>query len=459
MVFSFNMRFSFQILVFSSVFIFYACRNDDTETGEPIDLEREYAGGETTIFSMSNIAYSSPAVNLSGQDLEMHFMGDADFERVFVTAPAPLNQGLGPAYNNSSCVKCHPSDGRGRFPTNINGFTSLLFRISIPGTDEYGGPKPVPGFGTQAQNHAITGLQPEMNYNVTWTEFTEILADGTVVNMRKPIYFVTNPSGIIPGDMLISPRIAPPVFGLGLLEFIAESDILALSDENDLNGDGISGKPNYVWNPITQQTELGRFGWKANTSTVELQVASAYHEDMGVTSYAFLWDEYPDGLGDDPELLSEILKQTIFYCQTLAVPAARNVQDEEVNRGYTIFRQIRCNTCHVPKQRTGYAPISALSNQVFYPFTDLLLHDMGEGLADNRPDYKATGREWKTRPLWGIGLQQIVNGHTEYLHDGRARNLTEAIMWHSGEAQNSKEAFQNLTTKDRNDLLKFLNSL
>lgn len=440
-------------------FLFVSCQDDDAEKGIPVDMEREYAGGETTIFSMSNIAYSSPASNLSGAELELHFLGDADFEQVFVTAPAPLNQGLGPLYNNSSCVKCHPSDGRGRFPANINGFTSLLFRISIPGTDLYGGPNPVPGFGTQAQNHAINGFLPEMDYNVTWIEITETLADGTIVGLRKPVYYVTNPFGPLPGDMMISPRIAPPVFGLGLLEFISESDILLLSDEFDADGDGISGKPNYVRNPITQQTELGRFGWKANTSTLELQVASAYHDDMGITSYAFFSDEYPDGIEDDAELPEDIIAQTVFYCRTLAVPAARNVDDEQVNQGYNLFRQLNCSACHIPRQRTGSAPVPALANQVFYPFTDLLLHDMGEGLADNRPDFKADGKEWKTRPLWGIGLQQIVNGHTEYLHDGRARNLTEAIMWHGGEAQASKEAFKNLTAKDRNDLLKFLNSL
>ncbi|SMC63528.1 CxxC motif-containing protein, DUF1111 family [Moheibacter sediminis] len=450
--------FSFRILIFS-IIVLKSCQSDEIDYGQPVDMEREYAGGETTIFTMSNIAYSSPANNLSGYFLEMHLAGDMEFEQIFVTAPAPLNQGLGPVYNNSSCIKCHPSDGRGKFPQNINSFSSLLFRVSISGVDAHNGPLTVPGYGTQIQNHAVVGFVPEADYQVIWTELTETLSDGTIVNLRKPLYSLNNLYQEIPSDIMLSPRIAPPVFGLGLLEFIPETDLLLMADEFDHNGDGISGKANYVWNPITQRVELGRFGWKANVSTIELQVASAYHEDMGITNPIFSHDFPADGWTDDPEISDLILNQVVIYCQTLAVPAARKVDNPDVNNGYKLFQQMNCSNCHIPKQKTGYSPIPALSNQVFYPFTDLLLHDMGEGLADNRPDYLATGREWKTRPLWGIGLQIIVNGHTEYLHDGRARNLTEAILWHGGEAENSKNAFKNLPTKDREDLLLFLNSL
>lgn len=447
--------------ILASIFLlsFISCQNDESDPGTAIELEREYAGGETTIFSTSSIAYSSPAMNLNAQEFDLHQLGDADFEQVFVTAPAPLNQGLGPVYNNSSCIKCHPSDGRGRFPADINGFSSLLFRISIPGVSEHNGPLAVPGFGVQARNHAIIGFQPEMEYQVHWTEFTETLADGTLVSLRKPVYSVINSSSPVPGNMMISARIAPPVFGMGLLEYIPEANILAKVDEGDSDGDGISGKANFVWNPITQQIELGRFGWKANTSTTELQVASAYHDDMGITSPYLAIDSPSDGYDDDPEISQAIIDQTTFYCRTLAVPAARKVEDYNVNRGYELFQQLNCSACHTPRQQTENTPIAALSHQVFYPFTDLLLHDMGEDLADNRPDYRANGKEWKTRPLWGIGLQQIVNGHTEYLHDGRARSITEAILWHGGEAENAKNQFKNLPTQDRVDLITFLNSL
>lgn len=446
--------------LFFCLYIFtFSCDTGDNPE-EISDLDRAYAGGETTLFTMSNIAYGSPASNLSGGLLKRHLEGDVDFEQVFVTAPAPLNPGLGGVYNNSSCIKCHPSDGRGKLlPDNINGFTSLLIRTSKPGVDVNGGGLGIEGFGTQLQNHALPGFLPEVTYNVNMEVITETLADGTKVKLRKPVFTITNPYKPLPAGYMLSPRIAPPVFGLGLLEAIPETDILAAADENDLDKDGISGKPNYVWNPYTKKTELGRFGWKANTPTIRIQVAGAYHEDMGITSYVFPKDEYDDGLKDDPEISEEILDNVVFYCQTLAVPGARNLNDKQIKRGYKIFRDMDCVKCHIPKQRSLNAPYAELSNQTFYPFTDMLLHDMGEGLADNRPDFRANGKEWKTRPLWGIGLQQNVNGHTEFLHDGRARNITEAILWHGGEAENAKNQFKKLDTQDREDLLKFLNSL
>lgn len=453
--------YTFLISALSGI-ILYNCAGDDVDYGTPgslIDWERAKAGGETTIYTMTNIAYRTPAPNLSPDDLAAHNIGDAQFEQVFVTAPAPLNSGLGPVYNNSSCIRCHPSDGRARVPSDINSFSGFFYRISLPGTGANNTPVPVPGFGTQAKNHAIAGFQKQMDFKVVWTEISETLADGTIVKLRKPAYFIENPYTALPGNVLISPRIAPPVFGLGLLEAIPEADILALADPNDSNGDGIKGIPNYVWNPFTQQTELGRFGWKANTSTLLIQTASAYHEDMGITSYVFPQDTHNDGLADDPEISDNFLNKVVLYCQTLAVPAARNVGNPQIENGYKVFNTINCSGCHVPKQRSGYSPISALANQTFYPFTDMLLHDMGEALADGKPDFLANGRQWKTRPLWGIGLQQIVNSHTEFLHDGRARNITEAILWHGGEAENSKNKFKNLSTKDREDLLKFLNSL
>lgn len=448
------------LFLFFLISISFSCSDDSSSPNIVIDTSRENSGGHTTLFTMSNIAYSMPAPNLTGEHFDRHMDGDTDFERIFVTAPAPLNPGLGSVYNNSSCIKCHPSDGRGKLMVdNINGFTSFLLRISIPGTDANNGALAAPGYGTQLQNHALPGFSPEVTYVIHIEERTETLADGTLVTLRKPVFTITNPYTPLPAGYMLSPRIAPPIFGLGLLEAIPETDILAATDEYDTDGDGISGKANYVWNATTQRTELGRFGWKANAPTVQTQVAGAYHDDMGITSYVLPNEEYDDGLTDDPEISAEILDNVVFYCQTLAVPAARNVDNTQVHRGYQIFEEIACSKCHTSQQRTLTADYDELSHQTFYPFTDMLLHDMGEDLADNRPDYLANGLEWQTRPLWGIGLQQIVNGHTEFLHDGRARNLTEAILWHGGEAEESKNNFKNLSTKDREDLLKFLNSL
>ena len=268
-----------------------------------------------------------------------------------------------------------------------------------------------------------------------------------------------------PASAMLSPRIATPVFGLGLLEGIPEAALLSNQDVNDANNDGISGKANYVWDVQLQQNRIGRFGWKANATSVLIQCAGAYVDDMGVTNYVFPNEtgqnqfNGQDGLSDDPEISDAILNQVTFYCKTLAVPAPRNISNINVKRGAKTFEEISCTKCHTPKQQTGYNSITALSNQTFYPYTDLLLHDMGQALADNRPDYLASGTEWKTRPLWGIGLTQVVNGHTNFLHDGRARNLTEAILWHGGEAQTSKEKFKQLSTTKRNELLAFLNSL
>lgn len=444
-----------------------SCQNDDAAEYETLpDLsERLYAGGQTTTFSATSNAFGYPAPNLSAAELQKHLAGDLQFVATFITAPAPVNPGLGPLFNNVSCIACHPKDGRAAHPSTINSRNGLLVRVSIPGMDEHGGPLAVPGFGLQIQNHALAGYLPEADYQVTYIQKTETLADGTVITLRKPIISLTNPYISLPPGVMLSARLGPPVFGLGLLEAIPEADIIAYADPNDWNGDGISGKANYVWDSYLHQMIVGRFGWKANTGTIHMQCASAYLEDMGITSSVFPQEtghnqsNGNDGQNDDPELSDEIMEQIVMYSSTLAVPAPRGITNSNVREGAQIFEQLDCAKCHVPRQRTGYSPISALAFQTFYPYTDLLLHDMGPELADQRPDYLADGSEWKTRPLWGLGLTQLVNGHTDLLHDGRARNITEAILWHGGEAQNAKEKFKQLPTARREALLAFLNSL
>lgn len=283
--------------------------------------------------------------------------------------------------------------------------------------------------------------------------------------LKKPTYSLIDTYIPFPSNGLLSPRIGSPVFGLGLLEVIPENYILQNQDINDANGDGISGKANYVFDAVSGTTKIGRFGWKANTATILEQCAGAYNGDMGITTYlkpietGFGQSNGEDGLGDDPELADNILQRVALYCKTLAVPAPRDITDNNVRRGAKIFEQLDCAKCHIPKMQTGSSSISVLANQTIFPYSDMLLHDMGDDLADNRTDFLASGNEWKTRPLWGIGLTNVVNNHTNFLHDGRAKNITEAILWHGGEAQNSKNKFKQLSTKDRNDLLKFINSL
>lgn len=458
------MKYLIYILFIISLF---SCQNDDGYTPViPNINERTLAGGETTIFSSNFFSFDNPAPNLNTANLELHLAGDGQFEQAFVTAPATINSGSGPQFNHTSCVACHPTDGRSPFPENdINSFSGFFLRTSIPGTDDCGGPNPTPGFGVQLQNHANVGVEPEVQFGVTYQNIPVNFADGTVVTLRKPTYFIESSYIPFPSNAMLSPRIGPPVFGLGLLEAITEENILLKQDINDVDGDGISGKANYVCDPVTNSLALGRFGWKANTPSVMAQNAGASHNDMGVTNPLFpvessFGQTNGDNINDDPEVNQQTLDILNVYLLTLAVPAARNLDDVEVAKGFELFEEAKCTACHTPKYVTGnYPDIPTISNQTIYPYTDMLLHDMGEGLADNRPDFLANGNEWKTRPLWGIGLTENVNGHTDFLHDGRAQNLEETILWHGGEAENSKQFYTNLNKSDRNALLAFVNAL
>ena len=434
----------------------------------PVFSTSELSGGETTIFDASSHAFSIPAPNLLPAALEKHLDGDVEFEAVFVTAPAVVNPGLGPIYNNVSCINCHSRDGRGRPPGADEGLVSLLFRLSLPKTeDAMDGkpPLPVPGFGTQLNNRAIINASPEGKVKIDYTEQTLTTEDGTRVYLRYPDYSITETYQRLPEEVEVSPRVAPAVFGLGLLEAIPEDVILAYADETDANGDGISGKPNFVWDVVEQRYTLGRFGWKANQPTLLQQVAAAYHDDMGITTSLFMTENSAGqpqltAHSATPEVSNEILDVVTFYVQTLAVPARRNVDDPQVKQGEQLFAEARCASCHVPTLRTGVLTgVPSVSNQTIHPYTDLLLHDMGPDLADNRPDFHASGTEWRTPPLWGIGLVKRVNGHTNFLHDGRARDLMEAILWHGGEAEVSRQAVAQMSKVERDALIAFLESL
>jgi CxxC motif-containing protein (DUF1111 family) len=453
-------------LVFALIFLglLFSCREEKEKTPSiESDPDEIYSGGTTTSFDQTSKAFTFPLANISAQDLSSHTQGDVVFEATFVSPPAPINGGLGPIFNNVSCVSCHNKDGRARPPLGSEPFGGLLFRISNPGIDSNGGPVVVPGFGLQIQNHAIFGVQPEMDVLISYDEITGKFNDGTDYSLQQPVYSLSNPYIPVPASVLISPRIANANFGLGLLEAIAVETILGYADENDSNSDGISGKANYVFDFASNKVVVGRFGWKASQSTLLQQAAAAANNDMGITSTYFPLETCSGQIQDvpahDPEMSAAQLDAVTVYLQTLAPPARRNLSDAAVLNGKILFVQSKCSACHIPKMQTGNHLITALSNQTIRPYTDLLLHDMGDALADNRPDYKATGNEWRTAPLWGIGLQKIVNGHTNFLHDGRARNLTEAILWHGGEAEDSKQAFLKMNAADRNTLIKFLESL
>lgn len=443
-----------------------ACGSEETISPVP-DETRPLSGGQATVFDASSQAFEMPIPTLSANELDVFLAGDATFEQVFVTPPAEVNPGAGPVFSHTSCVGCHLRDGRGRgaFGAEPPFVGSMLMRVSLPGLSTHGGPAPVPGFGVQLGDRANYGVQPEARVQVSYFETAEKLADGEEVYLKHPVYHIVEPYRPLPAGVLLSARMAPPVFGRGLLEAISESDILALSDPSDTDGDGISGRPNYVHNFRTGRTELGRFGLKANNPDILQQVASAYNEDMGVTSPYFpresVWGQpQHDGRDDDPEITQKTLDITTFYIRTLAVPARRNWDDPQVIRGEILFESTGCAGCHTTTFRTGSHEIPSLSGQVIHPYTDLLLHDMGEALEDNRPDFEATGREWKTPALWGLGLTETVNGSPPgFLHDGRAATLLEAIMFHGGEAERSREAVRRLSTENREALLSFLRSL
>ncbi len=429
-------------------------------------LNGDLLEGETTVFDESSHAFSTPAPNLDEKGLDIHLIGDAEFEQTFVTAPATINSGVGPLFNNTSCEACHPKDGRGAPPEEGGKLDTMFLRISVLGTDPENcdGPQPVPGFGTQLFQRATFGVQPQADVTVYYKEETRHFADGEAYFLRTPSYDV-KPYIPFPAYIMFSPRLAPPVFGRGLMDAIPEATILALADENDVDGDGISGKANYVCDPRTKKLVLGRMGLKANNPNSFVQNAGAFRNDIGISNHIFPVDssaEFPQGDGktDDPELDDQKLDDVTFYTQTLAVPARRNTGKESVKQGQLIFGLAGCGSCHVPTLKTGELEgVEAVSNQTIHPYTDMLLHDMGDGLADNRPDFKADGKEWRTPPLWGIGLTQTIHNHTFFLHDGRARNMMEAIMWHDGEAEKSKDFVNQLSKAEREFLIDFLNSL
>ncbi|TDJ43375.1 MAG: thiol oxidoreductase [Gammaproteobacteria bacterium] len=400
--------------------------------------------------------------------------GKIQFNTEWDPAPGqvPTNDGLGPVFNAIACAACHINNGRGRPPeSTAEAFESILVRLSIPGESAHGGPKPLENYGGQLQHRAIDGVTPEGRAIIEYTELTGTYADGSTYKLRQPtLVFDGLRFGPLPADTMYSLRIANPIIGLGLLEAVPTELLYQLADPNDENRDGISGRINHVWSSTGQQISVGRFGWKANVATVEEQNAGASLGDMGITTSLNPTDncaatqnacfKAAQAHASEIEFQQEFFEQLTRYVRLLAVPAQRDSDNPEVQQGAAIFRSIGCVQCHISTLKTGAeASHPELASQTIHPYTDLLLHDMGAGLADNRPDYLASGSEWRTAPLWGIGLTKEVTGHESYLHDGRARNLSEAILWHGGEALAARDAFTGLPGSQRAAILTFLGSL
>ncbi len=458
--------------------ILAACGNDETPRFEQPEPGEALSGGSTTVMKFDHNAFSMPSANLPPTRRLDFSVGNSFFRNPWVIAPSSTiaRDGLGPLLNTNACQNCHIKDGRGHPPApDAASAVSMLVRLSIPAGPEHAdvvrerGIAPEPTYGGQLQDMAIPGVAPEGKVRLRYSTERVQFADGMEVELRKPRIELSNLAyGDMHPDTQMSLRIAPQMIGLGLLEAIPEEALLANADPDDRNGDGISGRPNRVFDQISRQTVIGRFGWKAGQPSLNQQNADAFFNDMGLSTSLFsgssCTERQTDCLampnGGEPEVSDNILAQVLFYTRNLGVPARRNVGDPQVLAGKTLFHRAGCQSCHVPQFTTAAnAAEPELANQVIRPYTDLLLHDMGEGLADHRSEFEASGREWRTAPLWGIGLTQTVSGHSQFLHDGRARNLLEAILWHGGEAEKARQIVLGFNQEERDALLSFLESL
>lgn len=455
----------------------------DFDAAEP--FEARSAGAATVRARNSAEAFSETSANMPF-DHEMDFkLGNALFRKLWVAAPASTkaSDGLGPLYNARACQDCHLKDGRGHTPAGPDDSrVSMFLRLSVPGgttplaIEEWLATQPDPTYGGQLQDLATPGHAAEGQMDIHYEEQPVTLADGSVVSLRVPSYAISAPAyGPLPEGLMISPRVAPQMIGLGLLEAIPAEDILALADPEDADGDGISGRAQIVPSAEFGVPMLGRFGLKAGAPTVKEQSSGAFARDMGLstplhpapsgdcTAAQLLCQSAPNGTQDDhdgQEVSTRSLDLVTFYARNLGVPERRHVSDPQVLRGKEVFHALNCAGCHSPKHVTHrLSDQPEQSFQLIWPYTDLLLHDMGPGLADSRPEGRASGSEWRTPPLWGIGLTATVSGQTQFLHDGRARSLLEAILWHGGEAEAARNGVVGLTEPDRAALIAFLESL
>ncbi|MFB9978881.1 di-heme oxidoredictase family protein [Mesorhizobium kowhaii] len=457
-----------------------------SDFSKPEQFELMQGGAGTSRKDVSRDSFAQSSANITFEEEGTFKLGNALFRKNWVSSPSSTqaSDGLGPLFNERACQNCHLKDGRGRPPQGDAGTTSMFLRLAREASsaeekaalaDHRLLNLPDPVYGTQLQELAVPGLRGEGRMHVDYQERQVTLADGTVISLRKPSYSVVDPSyGPLDPRTTLSPRLTPPMIGLGLIEQIAPADILAHADPDDRNGDGISGRPNIVRDGQSGELTLGRFGWKAQTASIRQQAADAFAGDIGIST-----PEEPKHWGDcttaeekclampngvqprlgPVEAPVPVMDLVTFYSQNLAVPARRDLDRPDVLAGKKIFYEMGCIACHTPKFVTRRGTPKAQAFQLIWPYSDFLLHDMGPDLADGQAVGEATGNEWRTPPLWGIGLTETVNGNSFFLHDGRARSLTEAILWHGGEAQKARDRFAAANVADREALLKFLESL
>ena len=425
-----------------------------TSVAQDVDITR--LGGDLTSDNSPKVALELPAPNIRPELFNFHLNGHTVFHQSF---EFPDEQGripLGPVFNHNSCGGCHVKDGRGPIEFSrktTSGGSAMLIKVSLRGLQENGQPRDVPGVGEQLRDHTIDGKN-KFNIRLRWKDQHGTYPDGKKYKLRSPILTFTIPGFKNRDSIVHSLRMSPPTVGMGLLEAVSDSTIIDMSDPLDRNHDGISGRISFVINKETNGTAIGRFGFRASNPTIKQQSGAAFFNDMGMTNELFSNSTEPQ------EVSAEQMALVVFYQQAAGIPPARNQDNPSVILGKRAFQKIGCDGCHKMTLVTGNSGVPETANQTIHPFTDLLLHDMGPGLADRRPEFSASGREWKTSPLWGIGLHHLLSkSRPGYMHDGRARTIEEAILWHGGEAKKSRDRFMKLREYERKQLLDFLRSL
>jgi CxxC motif-containing protein (DUF1111 family) len=425
-------------------------------------------GGTLTHFDRGRDAYARPAPGLSAAELRRFGLGNRVFNTRWVQAPASVSgfDGLGPVFNRDSCSGCHQNDGRGRPPDAQAPELRDSFVIKISSPHRRAQRQIADRFGPQLNTAGIAGVAGEGRIELSYQTSSGRYADGSAFELRKPQMRITEPHLPLPRKAQLGLRVAPAVFGLGLIEAIPAEALLAQADADDTDGDGISGRVNWVVAQGQAKPQIGRFGWKAHAASLADQSVDAAFQDIGLTSadrpaqncapaQQLCRSAYAD---ESVELDANLLSALVSYLQTLGVPARR--ADLDAGRdaeGLRLFARLGCADCHRPLWRSGQShPLALLREQTFYPFSDFLLHDMGDGLAGGGSDGTADSREWRTPPLWGLGLLERVNGHTLLLHDGRARSVAEAVLWHDGEGREAREAFRNASLAERRLLTDFV---
>ncbi len=431
----------------------------------------EFIGGGLTHFDRTRDAYSRPAPGLSVTELRSFGLGNRVFNTRWVEAPASVSgfDGLGPLFIRDSCSGCHLRDGRGRPPHEGESDDLASFVVKVSARSKRARRRLAAEIGPQLHTAAISGVAAEGILSLEYVEVSGTYADGSLYSLRAPVLKLRGANAKLPRDLELSLRVAPAVFGLGLIEAVAASAILEHADPDDLDGDGVSGRPNWVSSLVHEGQQVGRFGWKAGAATLTDQAAMAALDDIGLTSSLLprsncapsqdsCREMFQSGQAD---LSDRLLDSLVGYLRLLGVPARTAVGNiDSLERGYEQFTRMGCALCHRPAMVTDDThPLPLLRDQTFFPYSDFLLHDMGPGLAGVSIEGIATQREWRTPPLWGIGLLEQVNGHTLLLHDGRARSIEEAILWHGGEGKSAREAFRKSSTAQRSALVEFVQSL